>query len=360
MAIRFSMDKESDQVTAMLKKLGEYEKDPNIKLIILKGNGKAFCAGGDVQGTIQTATAGHWSYPTIFYGKQLKLDYLVATYKKPVVSLFDGVVMGGGAGLSMHTTFRIVTEKAVFAMPEAAIGLFTDVGASYFLSRLPGYIGEYLGLTGARLTGGEMFACGLATHFVTSKDLPLLENKLEKLGSNASSIGEIVKKYSQQPCIKEDSPCMSMELINKCFSKNTVEEVLQALLNEKDAHGAANKWIVNGINSMKQACPLSLKISLRLIREGRGQTLAQCLNRDYIVLGNTLSRRIGTNFYEGGRAMLIDKDMKPKWEPSKLELVSNEMVDRYFIQLDDEDVKPLQLPVAATSSQEFTVGHARL
>ncbi|GAB4841924.1 hypothetical protein Ancab_011881 [Ancistrocladus abbreviatus] len=246
-------------------------------------------------------------------------------------------------------------------MPEAAIGLFTDVGASYFLSQLPGYLGEYLGLTGTRLAGGEMFACGLATHFVPSKDLRLLENELEQLGPNESSITEIVKKYSQQPCVKEDSPCTSMELINKCFSKNTVEEVLQALLNEKDTCGVANKWIDNAINSIKKACPLSLKISLRSIREAHGQTLAQCLNQDYIIFGNTLSRRIGTNFYEGGRAMLINKDMKPKWEPSKLELVSNEMVDRYFIQLDDdEDVKPLQLPAPAMSSQEFTVGHARL
>ncbi|GAB4837695.1 hypothetical protein Ancab_002548 [Ancistrocladus abbreviatus] len=163
-------------------------------------------------------------------------------------------------------------------MPEAAIGLFLDVGASYFLSRLPGYF--------ARFTGGEMYACGLATHFVTSKDLPLLENELGKLGSNASSIGEIVKKYSHQPCIKEDNPCMSMELIDKCFSKNTVEEVLQALLNEKDVNGVANKWIDNAINSIKQACPLSLKIFLRLIREGRVQTLDQCLIRDYIISGN--------------------------------------------------------------------------
>ncbi|GAB4837707.1 hypothetical protein Ancab_002560 [Ancistrocladus abbreviatus] len=347
-------------VTAMLKNLGEYEKDPNIKLIILKGNGKAFCAGGDVRGIIQTAIAGHWSYTTIFYGKQLKLDYLIATYKKPMVSLINGVVMGGGAGLSMHMTFRIVTEKAVFAMPEAAIGLFPDTGASYFLSRLPGYFGDYLGLTGARLTGGEMFACGLATHFVTSKDLPLLENELEKLGSNASSIGEIVKKYSHQPCINEDSPCTSMELIDKYFSKNTVEEVLQALLNEKDVNGVPNKWIDNAINSIKQACPLSLKIFLRLIRECRMQTLDQCLIRDYIISGNMVSGRIGTSFYEGARAMLFDKDMKPRWEPSKLELVSKEMVDRYFIKLDDEDFKHLQLAATTTRSQEFTIGHAKL
>ncbi|GAB4841926.1 hypothetical protein Ancab_011883 [Ancistrocladus abbreviatus] len=264
------MEKEPSPVTAMLKILGEYEKDPNIKLVILK----------------------------------------------------------------------------VFAMPEAAIGLFTDVGASYFLSRLPGYFGEYLGLTGARLTGGEMFACGLATHFVSSKDVPLLENELEQLGSNASSIGEIVKKYSYQPRINEDSPCMSMELINKCFSKNTVEEVQQALLNEMDVNGVANKWIVNATNSTKKTCPLSLKISLRSIREGREQTIDRCLNRDYIIFGNVISGRIGANFYE--------------WEPSKLELVSKEMVDRYFIELDDEDFKPLQLPAAATRCQKITVGGARL
>ncbi|KAF5749888.1 Beta-hydroxyisobutyryl-CoA hydrolase 1 [Tripterygium wilfordii] len=155
----------------MLKCFKIFEDDSTTNLVILKGNGKAFCAGGDVVSVVGSMMIGHWSFGASFYRKQFTLDYLLATYKKPLIALIDGIVMGGGAGLSMHATFRIVTENTVFAMPEAAIGLFPDVGASHFLSRLPGYFGEYLGLTGARLDGAEMLECGLATHFVYSKDL---------------------------------------------------------------------------------------------------------------------------------------------------------------------------------------------
>ncbi|TKY44982.1 3-hydroxyisobutyryl-CoA hydrolase 3 [Spatholobus suberectus] len=147
-----------EMICQIKKNLELYEKDPSVQLVILKGNGKAFCAGGDVVSVITSAVAGHWTYAASFYKKQLTLDHLIATYEKPTVSLINGVVMGGGAGLSMHTRFRVVTEKAVFAMPEASIGLFPDVGANYFLSRLPGYFGEYLGLTGARLDGTEIAA----------------------------------------------------------------------------------------------------------------------------------------------------------------------------------------------------------
>ncbi|KAF7813379.1 putative 3-hydroxyisobutyryl-CoA hydrolase 3 [Senna tora] len=157
----------------MTKNLTLYENDPSVKLVTLKANGKAFCAGGDVIS----------------------------------VSLINGAVMGGGAGLCMNTTFRIVTEKTVFAMPEASIGLYPDVGASYFLSRLPGYFGEYLGLTGTRLNGAEMAACGLATHFVPSKKLRLLENALQTVTtSDTSIIAAIIHKFTEIAHVKEDSP----------------------------------------------------------------------------------------------------------------------------------------------------------
>ncbi|XP_019435834.1 PREDICTED: probable 3-hydroxyisobutyryl-CoA hydrolase 2 [Lupinus angustifolius] len=138
---------------------------------------------------------GHWTYPVLYYKKQLTLDHLIATYKKPMVSIINGAVMGGGAGLSMNTTFRIVAERAVFAMPEASLRLFPDVGANYFISRLPGYFGEYLGLTGARLHGAEIVARGLATQFVPSMKLHLLENVLQAVtSSNVSPIATLVEK----------------------------------------------------------------------------------------------------------------------------------------------------------------------
>ncbi|CAI9111810.1 OLC1v1012133C1 [Oldenlandia corymbosa var. corymbosa] len=305
-----------EMISQMLKQLGVFEDDPTLKLVILKGNGRAFCAGGDVKGVLNFVTNGHWSFGASFFRRQLTLDYKIATYKKPVVSILDGIVMGGGAGLSMLSTFRIVTEKTIFAMPEAAIGLFPDCGASYFLSRIPGSFGEYLGLTGTRLTGMEMLACGLATHFVFSKDLASLEDSLDLLAASESmvtdktSISRTISKFVQQVHLPKDSVlCQGLGAINECFSKDTVEEILASL--EKLGMNQEQKWILKAVGSMKSASPTSLKIFLRL----------------------------------GARATLIERGTKPQWKPSKLELVSKEMVYAYFTEIEnDEDWVSLKLP----------------
>ncbi|KAK4349243.1 hypothetical protein RND71_031998 [Anisodus tanguticus] len=158
------------QIAKLLRTFGECEQDPQVRLVIVKGKGKAFCVGGDVVRVIQFMLQDTFTSIVDFYRKQLTLDYLVATYKKPVVFLINGAAMGGGAGLSMNAKFQIVTQNMVLAMPEASFGLHPDVGASYFLSRLPGHFGEYLGLTSAKINGSEMLACGLATHFAYSKE----------------------------------------------------------------------------------------------------------------------------------------------------------------------------------------------
>ncbi|WVZ14730.1 hypothetical protein V8G54_012296 [Vigna mungo] len=317
------------------------------------GNGKAFCAGGDVVSVITSSVAGHWTYAASFYKKQLTLDHLIATYKKPTVSLINGIVMGGGAGLSMPTRFRVVTEKAVFAMPEASIGLFPDVGANYFLSRLPGffgrllksqYAGEYLGLSGARLDGAEIAACGLATHFVPSTKLKSLENALQVLSSpNVSRISALTETFAEKPNLKEDSPFRRLEVINKCFSKETVEEIIESL-EEHESQNGAEKWITNALSFMRSSCPTSLKIFLKSIKKGRVEKIDQCLYRDYIIACHFFRGTFGNHFYEGSRAKLFDKDNKPKWEPSKLELVDEEMVNQYFRNMNDEEWEYLRFP----------------
>ncbi|XP_042510728.1 3-hydroxyisobutyryl-CoA hydrolase 1-like isoform X2 [Macadamia integrifolia] len=153
-------------VARLLELFLAYEKDSSVSLLILKGEGRAFCAGGDVA----IVAKGHWKFGAKFFWTEYILNYVMATYSKPQVSLLNGIVMGGGAGVSIHGRFRVATENSVFAMPETSLGLFPDVGASYYLSRLPGLFGEYVGLTGARLDGAEMLACGLATHFVPAKE----------------------------------------------------------------------------------------------------------------------------------------------------------------------------------------------
>ncbi|XP_059309678.1 probable 3-hydroxyisobutyryl-CoA hydrolase 3 [Lycium ferocissimum] len=196
-----------DMIAQLLRTFEECEQDPQVRLVIVKGKGKTFCAGGDVVRLIKFMLKGDFPSVVDFYRKQLTFDYLVATYKNPVVFLINGAVMGGGAGLSMNAKFRIVTENTVFAMPEASFGHHPDVGASYFLSRLPGHFGEYLGLTGAKINGAEMLACGLATHFVYSKDIESMEDALcEALSSKSvheSNISRIIKEFVGNPVLKE-------------------------------------------------------------------------------------------------------------------------------------------------------------
>ncbi|KAG4941850.1 hypothetical protein JHK87_045721 [Glycine soja] len=267
-----------EMIYQIKKNLQMCENDPSVKLVILKANGKAFSAGGDVVSVIMSSLAGHWIYASMFYKKLLTLEYFIATCRKPLVSLINGLVMGAGAGLSINTMFRVVTEKAVFAMPEASIGLFPDVGASYFLSRLPGYFGEYIGLTGAQLDGAEMVACGLATHFVPSVKINTLENVLQTVTNSNLPIAEVIETFAEKANVKEDS-------------------------------------------------------SFR--RTGRVQNIEQCLYRDYTIAGHFLRRTISNDFYE--------------WEPSKLELVSEEMVDQCFRDIDEEEMDCLKLPDRSNS-----------
>ncbi|KAF8044444.1 hypothetical protein BT93_A2435 [Corymbia citriodora subsp. variegata] len=331
----------STQVFQMFNKLQIYEGDHTVDLVILKGNGKAFCAGGDVVGNMCSVLTGHWSYGASFYKKLLILVHLMATYKKPLVCLVNGIVMGGGAGISMNGSFRVVTEKTVFAMPEASIGLFPDVGASHFLSKLPGYFGEYLGLTGAQVGGATMLSCGLATHYVFSKDLSLLEHAISLVdSSNASEILSAINKFAHKFNTKEDEFHKRLKIINKCFSRQTVEDILNSL--EKELlDNLAEKWIADAVKSMKSASPTSLKIFLRSIREGRGQTIERCLAREYTIFCNILRRKITNDFYE--------------WEPPKLELVEAKTVDMLFKALeDDDDWNYLQLPPRSSNLLDQT------
>ncbi|KAJ9685122.1 hypothetical protein PVL29_017234 [Vitis rotundifolia] len=341
-----------EMISQILRNLEVYEKDPMIKLLIVKGQGKTFCAGGDVVRVVLSINEGHWSFGASFYKKQLTLDYLLATCTKPLVSLINGIVMGGGAGLSMNSMFRVVTENTVFAMPEGQIGFFPDVGASYFLSRLPGFFGEYLGLTGARLDGNEMLACGLATHFVLSKDLLLLENALSGVASlDTSTISRVISGFSSKISLKKDSAYRRLETVNKCFSRRTVEEIL--LMLENEAANGDNKWIIQAISSMKSASPTSLKIFLKSIKEGRTKELKDCLIQDYTIACHMFRRSFNPDFIEGSRAKLFEKGKQPKWEPSKLELVSDEFVDQYFEKVDDADWEYLQLPPRANLAKTW-------
>ncbi|XVE90840.1 hypothetical protein DITRI_Ditri20bG0108400 [Diplodiscus trichospermus] len=335
------------QTIQMISQLSElflaFEEDPNVKLVILKGKGRAFSVGGDVAAVVRDIRADDWRAGANFFLKVYTLNYLMATYSKLQVSILDGLVMGGGAGLSVHGRFRVATENSLFAMPETALGLFPDVGASYFLSRLPGFLGEYIGLTGSRLDSAEMLAFGLATHFVPSAKLPMLEAAICDLdSSDPIIISSIIDQYCEQPSLKEQSVYNRLDVIDRCFSQKTVEEILSAL--EREVVHQMDGWISATIQALKMASPTSLKISLRSIREGRLEGLGPCLVRDYRMVCHVLRGEASKDFFEGCRALLLDKDKNPKWEPSKLVLIADSTVDCYFSKVNNEEWEDLKLP----------------
>lgn len=327
----------AEMILKMLKLYTAYEEDSKVKIIIMKGQGRAFCAGGDVAAVAHNINKGNKFYGADFFWNEFILNYIIATYRKPQVSILNGIVMGGGAGVSVHGKFRVATEKTLFAMPETALGLFPDIGSSYFLSRTPGYFGEYVALIGARLDGPEMLACGLATHFVPSTKLDLLEDSLVRVDTSDSfKVCEIIDRFSQLVPLKESSAYNRLDIINRCFSKKTVEEIISAL--EQEVKSYSDKWIIDAIESLKKASPTSLKITLRNVREGRSKQVGQCLIQDYRLCLHILSKELSKDFFEGCRALLVDKDKNPKWEPSRLELIDDKTVDMYFSMV-DEDLK---------------------
>ncbi|XP_009592644.1 3-hydroxyisobutyryl-CoA hydrolase-like protein 1, mitochondrial isoform X1 [Nicotiana tomentosiformis] len=319
-------------VDRLLKLYKNWEDDPAIGFVVLKGSGKAFSAGGDIVTIYNLLKQGNLQDCKDFCWTINNLVYVVGTLLKPHVALLNGITMGGGAGISIPGTFRVATEKTVFATPETLIGYHPDAGASFYLSHLPGHLGEYLALTGDKINGAEMISCGLATHYLHSAKLPLIEEQLGKLMTDDPSVierslencGEIVHP-------DPTSVLHRIETLNKCFSHDTVEEIIDAL--ESEAAKKHDAWCILTLRKLRKTTPLSLKVSLRSIREGRHQTLDQCLIREYRMSVQAFSGQITNDFCEGVRARLVDRDFAPKWDPPSLDKVTDDMVDQYFSRL---------------------------
>lgn len=301
------------------------EWESSKKLVIIEGAGeKAFCAGGDIKAIILDKRAN--TFGAEFFRKEYTLNYLIGTYNKPYIAIINGITMGGGVGLSIHGKYRVATEKTLFAMPETAIGLFPDVGGSYFLSRLKGKLGVYLGLTGHRLKGIDVLLAGIATHFVPSEKLADLKHDLLAL-QNTGIIEDILNKY--QPKLNHEfSLAPHMLKIENYFSAPSVEEIIERL--KKDN----SEWAQKTIGILLQMSPSSLKITKKAIDEANGKSLAECLEIEYRLACSALQE--GSDFYEGVRALLIDKDQKPVWKPSSLAYVTDEYINKQFAKLPAE------------------------
>jgi enoyl-CoA hydratase len=279
--------------------LAQFRADPAARLVVLEGaGGRAFCAGGDVRRIRELALAGDAAGVEAFFAAEYAMNRAIAEFPRPWVSLIDGVCMGGGIGVSIHGSHRVVTEHALLAMPETAIALFPDVGTSYVLPRLPGALGMYLALTGARLKGAEAVEAGLATHFVPRERLPALREAL--LEGDAAAVGRFAVEVEPGPIAARRTA------IDRCFGQPSLAGIKGALGVEGDA------WAAEQLAILGRMSPTSLAVTFELLTRGATMDLPACLATE-LALTRTVTRH--PDFAEGVRAVLVDKDNAPRWAP---------------------------------------------
>ncbi|KAL0964018.1 hypothetical protein UPYG_G00316570 [Umbra pygmaea] len=324
-----------NMIRLIYPQLKKWETDKETAIVIIKGAGeKAFCAGGDIRAVTEAGKVGD-SLAKDFFREEYILNNTIGTYKKPYVALIDGITMGGGVGLSVHGRFRVATEKTLFAMPETAIGLFPDVGGGYFLPRLQGQLGLFLALTGFRLKGRDVQRAGVATHFVESQKIAALETELVSLKVlSIEEISRVLDSYQKQSSLDAEKPFIlkqHIDEIDRLFQSNSVEGIVNNLKTE------GSSFSQNHVETLTKMSPTSLKITLKQLHLGSNMTLQEVLVMEYRLSQACMME--GSDFYEGVRAVLVDKDQSPKWNPSTLEEVSDQRVDNLFSSLGDQDLK---------------------
>ncbi|MFQ5984344.1 MAG: enoyl-CoA hydratase/isomerase family protein [Alphaproteobacteria bacterium] len=307
-------------------KLIAWAGDARVKAVVVTGAGeRAFCAGGDIRALYEAMGRPDDPLPRDFYRQEYTLNHRIFHYPKPYIALVDGVVMGGGVGVSVHGSHRVVTERLIFAMPETGIGLFPDVGGSYFLFRCPGRIGMYLGLTGARLGPADALYCGLATHYVPRERLRPLATALAgaDVGDDArQAVSTVIERFAADP---GPAPlAQHRDAIDRCFAARSVEGIMEAL----QAEGSA--WAKETRAMLETKSPTSLKVTFRQLTAGAGLDIAEALTIEFRLTQRFVA---GHDFYEGVRAAVIDKDNAPAWKPARLGEVDEAEVDSYFAPL---------------------------
>lgn len=313
----------------MIEALLAWRDDPAVASVLIDHAGeRGFCAGGDIR-MIAESGAGDASEASAFFATEYRLNHLMFEYPKPITAIVDGIVMGGGVGISEPADVRIATERTTYAMPETGIGLFPDVGGGWFLPRLPGETGVWLALTGARLKAADTVALGIHTHFVASDATTALTEELLAAPADPQAVADRVAGY---PGPSPLTP--HREAIDRLFAFDTVEDIFAAL----QADGS--DWALKQLDILKTKSPQSLKVSLRQIRTGATLTsFAENMAMEYALGGRVVRTH---DFQEGVRAVIVDKDNAPKWSPDALEGVSDALLDELFAPLPPtEDWTPL-------------------
>jgi enoyl-CoA hydratase/carnithine racemase len=302
---------------ALETRLRAWAADETVKAVVIRGAGeRAFCAGGDIRRLYDAGKTGD-DYPYRFWADEYRLDALIKHYAKPYLALLDGITMGGGVGMSVHGSHRIVTEHALFAMPETGIGLFPDVGGSYFLPRCPGRIGLYLGLTGERLGAADLLYSGIATHYVPRASLDALE---EALAAAPGEVDAVLARFVGDP--GPATLAGQRDEVDRLFAGSSLDTVLADLAAE------GSTFSRRALDMLATKSPTALRLTFRQLQEGARLGFDDCMRMEWRMVSHV--PRHMPDFYEGVRAAIIDKDNRPQWSPPRLADVDEAMIDRFF------------------------------
>jgi enoyl-CoA hydratase len=312
-------------VRELSRQLAEWESDPAVTRVVLTAHGsRAFSAGGDLRALYDLGRAGRYDEALGFFREEYALNAAIKRYRKPYVALIDGIVMGGGVGISVHGSHRVAGDKLVFAMPEVGIGFFPDVGGTWFLPRLPGKLGTYCALTGERLDAADAVAAGVATHRVPSARFPDLIEAL----CGAVAVDAILGAFAQPPV--HGAVVARLDAIDRLFRGDRIEDVLAALDVEASQNGTHAAFALTTAALIRTKSATSLKVALEQMRRGPTLDFAECMRTEFRIVSRILR---GHDFYEGVRAVIVDKDQAPRWQPPTLEAVGTAEVERHFAPL---------------------------
>ena len=309
---------------AMTQALLAWRDDPAVSAVMIDHDPetRGFCAGGDVAMVRRSMLEDGGVQGRAFFMAEYRLNHLLFTFPKPVITFMDGVTMGGGVGISLPAKLRVASENTLLAMPEGAIGLFPDVGAGYYLPRLPGQLGKFLALTAARLDGAECLWSGLATHYCQSSDLEEAKAQISADPAQAHAILQRLSAAPPEPRLKGNA-----ERINRLFAPDTLEGIIAAL--EADD----SKWAGKELKAVTAKSPTSAKVALRQLASAPDD-FAEEMQREYALAARMTARH---DFADGVRAVLVDKDNAPDWRPTRPEDVTEDMLDAIFAPLPDNE-----------------------
>ncbi|EFO29492.1 3-hydroxyisobutyryl-CoA hydrolase [Roseibium sp. TrichSKD4] len=313
-----------DMAIALARQLAAWETDDHVRHVVIRGAGeKAFCAGGDIRNLYDAKQAGKTDGLSDFFQDEYRLNQRIKSYPKPYIALIDGIVMGGGVGVSVHGSHRVGTENMMFSMPEVGIGFFPDVGGTYFLPRMPKSTGIYCALSAGRLKQADALATGVLTHAVSREKLSELESALE----TAEDVDALLASFSADT---GPAPLMERaEQVDRIFGLGSVGEILSALEVEAD------EWATKTAATIRSRSPTSVRVAFEQMQRGAKLDFTECMKLEFRIVNEVLRQQ---DFYEGVRAVLLDRDQSPNWQPATLEEVDTKALEAYFEEPDCGDL----------------------